>query len=88
MVAEDKRRRSIDLILRQLTALPWPAGAADIYSDIKSQNEHQGTPKGDLGTQIAAHALAETLPLVTHNTRYFEKIAGLQLANRMAPSLQ
>lgn len=83
MVAEDKRRRSIDLILRQVTVLPWTAAAADIYGDIKSQNKRQGTPSGELDTQIAAHALAEKLILVTHNTRHFERIPGLKLEDWM-----
>lgn len=28
-------------------------------------------------TQISAHALALGLPLVTHNTRHFKRVAGL-----------
>ena len=84
MVAQDKRRRSIDLILRQVKVLPWTAAAADIYGDIKSQNKRQGTPIGELDTQIAAHALAEKLILVTHNTRHFENVPGLKLEDWMA----
>ena len=79
MEAKDKRRRAIDLVLTQMTVLPWTSAAADIYGVIKSQNKRQGTPNGELDTQIAAHALAEDLILVTHNTRHFEKIPGLQL---------
>jgi tRNA(fMet)-specific endonuclease VapC len=35
--------------------------------------KRQGTPIGEMDTQIAAHALTEKLILVTHNTRHFEK---------------
>lgn len=38
---------------------------------------------GDFDTQIGAHALAEVLILVTHNTRHFERIAGLKLEDWM-----
>jgi hypothetical protein len=32
-----------------------------------------------MDTQIAAHALALGLPLVTHNTRHFKRVAGWKL---------
>ena len=34
---------------------------------------------GELDTQIAAHALAENLVLVTHNTRHFRDVPALAL---------
>ena len=37
-----------------------------------------GTPRGDIDTQIAAHAIAEKLILVTHNVRHFEGTPGLE----------
>nr|WP_315209023.1 type II toxin-antitoxin system VapC family toxin [uncultured Albidiferax sp.] len=83
MAAEDKRRRGIDLLLGQLSALPWTAAAADRYGDIQSQFKKQGTPIGELDTQIAAHALAENLVLVTHNTRHFERVPGLTMEDWM-----
>ena len=38
-----------------------------------------GTPIGAYDLQIAAIALANNLILVTHNTREFERVDGLQL---------
>lgn len=84
MAADDKRRARIDLLLQDLPALPWTAAAADIYGEIKALLKRQGTPIGEMDTQIAAHALAEDLPLVTHNTRHFERIPGLKLEDWMA----
>ena len=46
--------------------------------------KRQGTPIGELNTQIAAHALAEQLILLTHNTRHFEKVPKLKLEDWMA----
>ena len=83
MPLNDKRRRTIDLLLDQLPALPWTVAAADAYGPLKSQLKREGTPIGELDTQIAAHALAEELTLVTHNTRHFERIAGLKLEDWM-----
>lgn len=84
MAAEDKRRARIDLLLQDLPALRWTAAAADIYGEIKALLKRQGTPIGEMDTQIAAHALAEDLTLITRNTRQFERIPGLKLEDWMA----
>ena len=75
----DKRRKRIDLLLEELPAIPWSIKAADEFGRIKAHLHRQGTPNGDLDTQIAAHALAEKLILVTHNTRHFENVPNLKL---------
>ena len=83
MVATDKRKRAVDLLLTQVTVLPWTSPAADIYGTLKNKLKRDGTPIGELDTQIAAHALAEDLILVTHNTRHFDKVPGLKLEDWM-----
>lgn len=83
MARDDKRRKAIDLMLQELPALPWTVAAADHYGAIKALHKRQGTPIGELDTQIAAHALAEDLILVTHNTRHFENVPGLKLEDWM-----
>ncbi len=83
LMAADKRRRVIDLVLTQVSVLPWTSAAADIYGALKWQHKRQGTPIAEMDTQMAAHALAEKLILVTHNTRFFENVPGLQLEDWM-----
>ena len=83
MPPHDKRHRAIDLLLDQLPTLPWTASIADVYGPLKSHLQSIGQPIGELDTQIGAHALAEGLILVTHNTRHFERIAGLKLEDWM-----
>ena len=83
MAANDKRRERIDLFLDDVPALPWTAAAADFYGQLKAQLRQQGTPIGEMDTQIAAHALAENLLFVTHNTRHFEKVVGLRVEDWM-----
>ena len=83
MVAVDKRRMAIDLVLTQVIVLPWTAAAADQYGAIKHTLKRQGKPIGDMDTLIAAHALAEKLILVTHNTRHFENVPHLKLEDWM-----
>ncbi len=81
--AQDRRRPLIDSFLLRLPSLEWSSEAADRYGDLKHTLKTQGTPIGELHTQIAAHALAEKLILVTHNIRHFEKISGLKLEDWM-----
>ena len=47
--------------------------------DIEAKLRQAGQPIGALDVMIAAHALTANLTLVTHNTRHFERIAGLKL---------
>ena len=76
---DDKRRRTMDLLLNELPVLPWTLEAADRYGDIAAHLQQSGQPIGQMDTQIAAHALALGLPLVTHNTRHFKRVPGLKL---------
>ena len=79
MTAEDRRRGLIDSFFLRLPSLEWSIQAADIYGTLKDKLKRQGTPIGDMDTLIAAHALAEKLILVTHNTKHFDKVVGLKL---------
>ena len=79
----DRRRPLIDSFLLRLPSLEWTSEAADHYGAIKHTLKTQGTLIGDMDTQIAAHALAEKLILVTHNTRHFEKVPSLKLEDWM-----
>lgn len=81
----DKRRRRIELVLKELPTLPWSLEAADAFGQIKADLKRGGTPVGDFDVQIAAHALTEKLILVTHNTRHFEGVAGLEIEDWMRP---
>jgi tRNA(fMet)-specific endonuclease VapC len=53
--------------------------AARLFGRIRSDLEIKGTPIGSYDLQIAAIALAHNLTLVTHNTREFIRVEGLQL---------
>lgn len=77
--AKDKRRATIDLLLQETTVLGWTSSAADCYGIIAAQLHKAGQGIGQMDTMIAAHALVTGLILVSHNTRHFERIAGLKL---------
>ena len=48
---------------------------------MRSWLASQGTPIGPYDSLIAAHAQALGVTLVTNNTREFERVPGLKLAN-------
>jgi tRNA(fMet)-specific endonuclease VapC len=83
LTANDKRRAAIDLLLTELPTLPWTAAAADRYVEVAATLKRQGRPICAHDTQIAAHALAKGLILVTHNTRHFKDVPGLKIQDWM-----
>ena len=83
LAPSDKRHRAVELMLTQLTVLPWTVAAADTFGPLKMSLQRQGTPIGDMDTLIAAHALAEQCTLVTHNVRHFKHIPQLKVQDWM-----
>ena len=65
--------------LRQFISLPFGDEAATICGQIRARLAGKGTQIGAYDLQIAAIALANDLTLVTHNTREFERVEGLQI---------
>jgi tRNA(fMet)-specific endonuclease VapC len=61
------------------TSLPFDDFAATSFGIIRTRLESLGTPIGAYDLQIAAIALANNLTLITHNTREFSRVEGLQL---------
>ncbi len=80
----DKRQRMIDLCLMQVPALPWTDAVADAYGPLAHKLRQLGRPIGAMDTLIAAHALAQGLVLVTHNTRHFQGVEGLLVEDWVA----
>ena len=60
-------------------SLPFDDSAALVYARIRGILEQAGTPVGSNDLMIASIAMANGLILVTHNTREFERIAGLEI---------
>lgn len=59
--------------------LDFDSSAAKEYGKIRANLKRKGTPIGNMDMLIAAHAKSEDLIVVTHNTREFERVEGLQL---------
>ena len=58
-----------------------PPAAARRYGELRAHLERLGTPIGPLDLQIAAHALALGVTLVTNNLREFDRVPGLHAEN-------
>ena len=69
----------IEKFLPEIPTLDWGKEAADCYVNVSAHLRNQGTPIGELDTHIAAHTLATGLTLITHNTKHFERVAGLKM---------
>jgi tRNA(fMet)-specific endonuclease VapC len=68
-----------EAFLKNFVSLPFDDLAATIFSRIRAELSSLGTPIGPYDLQIAAIALVHQLTLVTHNTREFARVKGLQI---------
>jgi tRNA(fMet)-specific endonuclease VapC len=71
----------IDTIFRSVAVLPFDEAAADRFGRVASALARRGEPLGTFDTLIAAHALSCGLTLVTNNTKHFQRVVGLRMAN-------
>ena len=60
-------------------AVATVSSAIKSYAQIRAQLEQKGERLDTMGLFIAATALVNGCTLVTHNTRHFSRIPGLQL---------
>jgi len=67
--------------LDRFVSLPFDDAAHIHAARIRAELANAGTPIGPNDLLIAAIALANHLTLVTHNTREFSRVMGLQLAD-------
>jgi tRNA(fMet)-specific endonuclease VapC len=73
--------RALENFLAPLIVADYGLDAARSYGELRATLERKGTPIGPLDMQIAAHALALDVTLVTNNLREFKRVPGLRLEN-------
>ena len=76
-----RNSKALEQFLEPLEIADFDRRAAAAYGALRATLEAAGTPIGPLDTQIAAHALALGAVLVSHNTREFERVPNLRLAD-------
>ena len=80
-----RNRLALQQFLEPLEIADFDRAAAAAYGPLRATLDAAGTPIGAFDTQIAAHALALGVTLVSHNMREFARVPGLRLANWVAP---
>ena len=74
-----RNQRALEQFLEPLEIADFDRSAALVYGHLRAALEAAGTPIGPLDTQIAAHALALGVILVSNNQREFARVPGLRL---------
>jgi tRNA(fMet)-specific endonuclease VapC len=74
-----RRRQQLDTLLDAMPVLSFGPAEARAAAQIRAALERGGEGIGPLDTLIAATALASNATLVTHNTREFRRVRGLNL---------
>jgi tRNA(fMet)-specific endonuclease VapC len=74
-----KNLAKLTIFLTQFVSFPFDSTAAHEFGRIRARLAKAGTPIGPYDLQIAAVAMVNGLTLVSHNTRAFERVTGLQL---------
>ncbi|MCP4429832.1 MAG: tRNA(fMet)-specific endonuclease VapC [Gammaproteobacteria bacterium] len=77
----EKNYRDIEGLAARLTVLNFDSPAAFHFGQIRSELYSQGKPIGPYDMQIAGHARAMGLILVTNNEREFSRVSGLRMEN-------
>jgi len=73
--------KALEKFMAPLNVIDYGLVAAQAYGILRAELERKGTPIGPLDLQIAAHALALNLTLVTNNLREFKRVPGIKLVN-------
>ena len=74
-----ERMLELDTLLATITVVAYDDEAAHRFGALKLAMERRGERLADADLQIAAIALSQGVPLVTHNRRHFERVPALML---------
>ena len=77
----EKNQEALNQFLAPIDILDYPAEASPIYGELRAKLKACGKLIGSHDMLIAAHALCQSLVLVTNNTQEFSRVAGLQYEN-------
>jgi len=75
----EKNARALDEFTTPLEIIPFDENAALAYGEIRATLESAGMVIGSMDMLIAAQAVALSIPLVTNNTREFQRVRGFNI---------
>ncbi len=78
-ISPEKRIGQLEALTSIVNILPFGINEVRCAAAIRANLEKNGTPIGPYDVLIAGTALSNKGILVTHNTKEFERIEGLQL---------
>lgn len=74
-----QNQHALGQFLIPFTFLEFDDSAAHVYGPLRTLLESQGTPIGSLDMLLAAQAIAQSVIVVTNNTKEFSRIPQLTL---------
>ena len=77
----DKNRMAMQTFLASFDTIPFTEEDALLCGKLRAELAASGAPIGAYDIMIAAQALVRGLTVVTHNTREFQRIPNLRLAD-------
>jgi tRNA(fMet)-specific endonuclease VapC len=76
---KERNQAALEAFLLPLEIANFSLDETVVYGNVLAELERRGQTIGPLNTMIAAHALSLDVPLVTNNTRKFERVKGLRV---------
>lgn len=76
-----QNQRVLDSLALHLAVVAWPTAAAQHCAYIRLDLKKRGAQLGAADLMVAAHARAVGATVVTHNTKDFGRVKGLNVEN-------
>ncbi|MDF1581078.1 MAG: type II toxin-antitoxin system VapC family toxin [Desulfuromonadales bacterium] len=73
------RQQQLETLISRIVILPFAKKEAEAAAAIRAKLEKSGTPIGPYDTLIAGIALSSNATLVTHNTKEFSRVEGINI---------
>ncbi len=74
-----KRRKQLESLISRINISSFGSQEAKVAAMIRANLEGKGAPIGSYDTLIAGTALSNNATLVTHNTKKFRRVKGLNI---------
>lgn len=82
-----RRRAALNKVLAPIRILDFDKEAAKHFGLVKSKLEAKGNVIGSYDMQIAGHALAQNMTLITHNTKEFSRVDKLKIKDWLSNNI-
>lgn len=77
----EQNQEALNKFLAPIEILDYPAEASPTYGELRATLKASGKIIGANDMLLAAHAISQSLILVTNNTKEFSRVSGLKYEN-------